>query len=783
MLSSGYGEDVAHIIAGRGPPEKPMFRRSRFFAVLLATPLLSASGPMPDTDLSGLLTSRHLSEVATYYEQHGTERGEATPPRMTLFCAAYIYLVDFSRARACLDRFQQTIDANGGTVKIGTLVMDYSAKPSAMRAELAIDMGDFPAALAAAETSLGIARAAPPHLQREFDLLTAWQEVGLAQAFLGQSDAASQAAAEMARSVVLDNNLKRATLGPALRLGRARIFTALADYPAAARELQSPDARLDTFVSHVVDQSYLALGIDFIKARALLEQGQLAPARAGLEAILAHPQSAVSGDVLWSVRYDLGRIALAQYRDADAITQLRAALDVIERQRATIDTEASRIGFVGDKQAVYAALVATLVRLGRPAEALDIVERARSRALVDLLAGKTFAPRRGNPARVRDLLDEMNRLDRESAAPTADPAKRTGELGRVQAGLAVAAPEVLPLVTVGAAGSAEIRDRLAPDEALLEFYQDGPALYAFVTDRDGVAAATLDGAGLIEAVRRMRQAVESPDGDASAPARALYDRLIAPVASHLTGRRLITIVPHGPLHYLPFSALRGPDGYLVETFALRVLPSASVLAYLGAAGPEPARSLLVLGDPDLGDKQYDLPGAEAEARAIAAMEPDASLFLHADATKSVLLTLGSQFRRVHFAGHGQFDARNPLRSRLFLAGRTPEDGQFTANEIYDLRLNADLVTLSACETGLTLVESGDDVVGLTRGLLFAGARSIVASLWEVSDEETKFLMLAFYEALRTAPKAEALRRAQLATMRKFPNPRYWSAFQLNGAAE
>lgn len=759
-----------------------MPRRRNLLALLLAAPLLIAAGPMPDTELAALLTSRHLREVATYYEQHGTEPGETTPPRMTLFCAAYIYLVDFARAQACLDRFQQTIDANGGTVRIGTLVIDYRAKPPIMRAELAIDMGDHPAALIAANTALDIARAAPPHLQREYDLLAAWQEVGLAQAFLGQRDAAIQAAAEMARSVVLDSDLKRATLGPALRLGRARIFTALADYPAAARELQSPDARLDTFVTHFVDQSYLSLGIDFIKARALLQQGQLTPARAGLEAILAHPQSAVSGDVLWSVHYDLGRVAIAQNRDADAITQLRAALEVIERQRATINTEASRIGFVGDKQAVYAALVTTLVRLGRPVEAQETVERAKSRALVDLLAGrKTFAPRRGDPAQVRDLLNEMNRLDRESATPNTNQAE--GARGRVQASLAAAAPEVLPLVTVGAAGSAEMRARLAPDEALLEFYQDGAALYAFVADRDGVTAATLDGVGLIDSVRQMRNEVQSPDDNAAAQARALYDRLIAPVAQHLAGRRLITIVPHGVLHYLPFSALRGPDGYLVETFALRVLPSAGVLAFLGAAGPEPAQSLLVLGDPDLGDPQYDLPGAEAEARAIAAMEPDARLFLRAEATKSVLLTLGAQFRRLHFAGHGQFNAQNPLQSRLLLAGRTPEDGQFTADEIYDLRLNADLVTLSACETGLARVESGDDVVGLTRGLLFAGARSIVASLWEVSDEETKFLMLAFYEALRTAPKAEALRRAQLATLRKYPNPRFWSAFQLNGAAE
>ena len=136
---------------------------------------------------------------------------------------------------------------------------------------------------------------------------------------------------------------------------------------------------------------------------------------------------------------------------------------------------------------------------------------------------------------------------------------------------------------------------------------------------------------------------------------------------------------------------------------------------------------------------------------------------------------------LHLASHGVFDGEKPLASRLLLSPDDRNDGILTVREIYDLTLSADLVTLSACETGLGEVANGDDVIGLTRGFLYAGAGSIVSSLWTVSDDATEVLMKAFYRNLQTMPKTEALRRAQLETAAQYPHPYFWSAFQVSGA--
>ena len=138
---------------------------------------------------------------------------------------------------------------------------------------------------------------------------------------------------------------------------------------------------------------------------------------------------------------------------------------------------------------------------------------------------------------------------------------------------------------------------------------------------------------------------------------------------------------------------------------------------------------------------------------------------------------------LHFATHGKFNADAPLDSGLYLAKGEEADGVLTVGDLYTLRFDADLVTLSACETGLGRVANGDDVIGLTRGFLYAGARSIVASLWEVDDSATGQLMLSFYRNLQGTDKREALRLAQIETRLKYPHPMYWAAFQIVGRAD
>ena len=261
----------------------------------------------------------------------------------------------------------------------------------------------------------------------------------------------------------------------------------------------------------------------------------------------------------------------------------------------------------------------------------------------------------------------------------------------------------------------------------------------------------------------------------------MYDRIVRPVSDKLKGYQLLTIVPHGALHYLPFAALNDGEQYLIDRYDLRLLPSASVLRFLDKEGSA-SQELLALGNPDLGDPKYDLPGAEEEIKAIDQDWKGTRILLRNLASEANFKKFAPSFRFLHLASHGEFNPDEPLQSRMLLAPGDGEDGNLTVDELYDLRLNADLVTLSACETGLGNVESGDDVIGLTRGFLYAGAKSIVASLWPVSDKATAFLMERFYANLKNMSKAGALRQALVATKKKFPHPSFWSAFNLIGAA-
>ncbi len=202
--------------------------------------------------------------------------------------------------------------------------------------------------------------------------------------------------------------------------------------------------------------------------------------------------------------------------------------------------------------------------------------------------------------------------------------------------------------------------------------------------------------------------------------------------------------------------------YLIERYSIRMLPSASVIKYLPAKKSLRPANILVFGNPVLDDPRYkDLVNAQNEAIKIASILPQSKVLLRKEATETAFKAYGGGFNFIHFATHGQFNADAPLKSAIMLAKDAQNDGMLTVDKLYSMKLNADLVTLSACETGLGKIANGDDIVGLTRGFLYAGSSSIVASLWQVDDLATSDLMTEFYSNLKKFNKSEALRSAQL----------------------
>ncbi|MBI2544138.1 MAG: CHAT domain-containing protein, partial [Candidatus Rokubacteria bacterium] len=184
-------------------------------------------------------------------------------------------------------------------------------------------------------------------------------------------------------------------------------------------------------------------------------------------------------------------------------------------------------------------------------------------------------------------------------------------------------------------------------------------------------------------------------------------------------------MPHDVLHYLPFSVLRSPEGrWLVEEYTLATLPSASVLKYLQGKGQGAGDRVLALGNPDLGPA-LALRWAEREARAVGERYPGATVLLRQDATEARTKTLSGEVGLLHFATHGELNEQDPLASALLLVPDGPEDGRLEVREIFALDLQARLVVLSACETGLGKLSRGDELVGLQRAFLYAGTPAVV----------------------------------------------------------
>ncbi|MBI3029073.1 MAG: CHAT domain-containing protein, partial [Candidatus Rokubacteria bacterium] len=433
---------------------------------------------------------------------------------------------------------------------------------------------------------------------------------------------------------------------------------------------------------------------------------------------------------------------------------------------------------------------------GKADEAFSLAERGRSRAFLDLLGTQTVLSKGKTRALVEEEIRLRTRLSeaKVSAQDATDPDDRASAQKKAEAvereyrafleRVRKENLEQASLMTVEPVTLEEIQRLLGEDTTLVEYLVTERESVVWVVDRSRVEVVRLPvrRADLIAQVRAFREGIEgrAPLPDAQARAEALHERLFARVRPHIRSNRVL-LVPHDVLHYLPFGALRSPSGrWLVEDFRLATLPSASVLKYLGGKSQGALDRAMAVGNPDLGPA-LNLRYAEREARAVGERFPGATVLLRQEATKTKVKVLSNDAGLLHFATHGELNEQDPLASALLLVPDGDGTGRLEVREIFGLDLNARLVVLSACETGLGKLSQGDELVGLQRAFLYAGTPAVVTTLWKVDDRASFVLMREFYDQLKGGrDPAEALRRAQSAAMREFPHPFFWAAFTFTG---
>lgn len=549
------------------------------------------------------------------------------------------------------------------------------------------------------------------------------------------------------------------------------------------------------------------LGTEHYRVIARFGLAAVAAGRSDLERAERETRQLVQGDrrLAFFTTFILSKVAnqaARRGRHETALQLFQEAMRAVEEARSELEESGLRGLFLEDKQAMYHGAVQSALALGQVEDAFGFAERGRARAFLDLLGTHTTLARGSTRAlaaeeeRVRARLGEAQASTQlivagDTTAPGggmrgAGSPVRDIAIDEYQAFVDRVRKENLEqasLMTVEPVTVREVQALLPEGTTLLEYLVTEQETVVWMVERSRVEAVRLpvSRSMLVAEVRALRNAIAEPSSVEAVQrhAETLYERLVAPARPHIRHDRLL-IVPHDVLHYLPFAALRTPEGrWLVEDYTPATLPSASVLKYLGGKGKDAVARALIVGNPE-GGAGLNLPWAEREARAVGEYYPGATVLLRRDATESVAKALSGTAGLLHFATHGELNERDPLSSALILTPDDKEDGRLEVREIFRLELNARLVVLSACETGLGRLSKGDELVGLQRAFLYAGTPAVITTLWKVEDRATYELMRVFHGQLKTSGPADALRQAQRTTMRDFPHPFFWAAFGLTG---
>ena len=510
---------------------------------------------------------------------------------------------------------------------------------------------------------------------------------------------------------------------------------------------------------------------------------------------------------------------LGQAEESSGNTELarqayEKAYQKLEDLRSHLGKEELKIAFLKNKLAVYEGLVVTSLavhsRVCTEHDTFAYIEQAKSRSLADLISfrSSSLSPRavETSPAmaQFRDLHDKLNwtyhqiELEELNQNPTSNDRvhhlrgqgrRYEDEMVRVFSQLQTANREFASLQTAATISGRDIQKVIPENAMLLEYYAARNTFYACLVSRKQLRIVPVGDVRPVREISRLLQLqlakfrlgedyirpLEKRLLEATtAHLRDLYKLLIAPIRGQLNAEHLV-VVPHAFLHYLPFHALSDGDRYLIDDFTVSYAPSGSIFALCQEkAASENTGDALVLAVPDA-----RAPYIEDEGRFVAETLPGARLFLGEEATEERLKSFGPHSRIIHIATHGYFRQDNPMFSSIRLG-----NSLLSLFDFYQLQLNAELVTLSGCGTGMNVVIGGDELIGLVRGLLYAGAQTLLVSLWEVHDQSTAEFMRDFYKEYagpaNAANKANALRTAVLKLREKRPHPYYWAAFSMVG---
>ena len=571
--------------------------------------------------------------------------------------------------------------------------------------------------------------------------------------------------------------------------------------------------RLCTAAAAFFDQSALsgkAVLAHLLLAQIALQVDDLREADQETRAAITKLSGLQTPVLVYQAHFLEGEIARARGERQAAHRAYLEACRALETLRSRLQGEELKISFVKNRMQVYEALVALCLSGGYAGasdeEAFACIEAAKSRNMIEMIfqSGQSLPLGETGQSdlvrRIRDLREELNwyyhRIELEQLRPEAESKRKLEnlqeiaqshekELLRTLRELPAHERENATLEAPADFSLQKLQATLPQDATLVEYFIAGEQLVAAIVSADNARIIPLTMLSRVthrlqllrfqvskfrmgnDYVRRFEAALLRAT---ESHLESLYGELIAPLRMLLQGTHLI-FVPHGPLHFLPFHALKNGGEYLSDAFTISYAPSATVFSLCQQKATSTAPTSLVLG---IADERA--PQILDEVRCVSSLLPRASLHLGEYATSSLLREKGPESGLLHIATHGVYRQDNPMFSGIRLG-----DGYLNLYDLYQMKLNARLVTLSGCATGMNFVAAGDELLGLQRGLFCAGATTLLLSLWDVHDESTAQLMGHFYRRyIEGHGMAKSLQHAMRELRQTRPHPFFWAPFVLVG---
>jgi tetratricopeptide (TPR) repeat protein len=512
----------------------------------------------------------------------------------------------------------------------------------------------------------------------------------------------------------------------------------------------------------------------------------------------------------YQAHFLMGQIQQASGDPAAAYASYQAARTELETLRGSLRGEELKISFMKNRLEVYECLVELCLsdssRAGAAEESLAYIELAKSRSLAELLLhpGASFAAveegQSGLVRRIREMREELNwyyrrieleQLSAEQPSPERieglqkEAVSRENDLVRVLRELRSSESSPGAESAGGLPSLENIRESLPDHAAIVEYFAVREQFVAAVLTRRELKIVPITPVSRITNLVRLLRFqfskfalgpayVNSFHETLFRASRAhlldLYRELIAPICDYIPASHLI-VVPHGLLHSVPFHALFDGEKYLIDRFAVSYAPSAGIYSLCHRKKSSASEPALIIGVPD-----ERAPLIEDEVRAVSAILPQSRLVMGAEPGDEAIRATGINYRLIHIATHGFFRQDNPMFSGIRLGS-----SYLNLYDLYQLKLNAELVTLSGCATGLNVITAGDELLGLTRGLFYAGAQSLLLTLWDVHDASTSEFMASLYRNLpKASDRATAFQTAVRDVRSRYPHPYYWAPFTLTG---